>query len=117
MSINVYYLLLQGEVPDAWRDELKALTEAIGLGANEDKRKEERKTPLTGRPKTQYSESTGRLIPPPSRAMSRGFSRSGQRQERFMQNMAEQFNMEAPDMEETVRNITLYYLTSSTVVK
>lgn len=35
---------------------------------------------LPERPKTQYSETTGRLIPPPSRAMSRGASRQASRQ-------------------------------------
>ncbi len=51
---------------DAWRDELRALTDAIGGGPP-------KREKATARPRTsQYSAETGRLIPPPSRAMSRG---------------------------------------------
>ena len=49
------------------------------------------------RPKTQYSETTGRLIPPPSRAMSRGPSRGASRQGRMgqLQHIAAEPDMEA----------------------
>ena len=65
-------LICTGSGNEAWRDELKALTNALGIGP-----KQQEPTPPgglkpeTGRPKTQYSETTGRLLPPPSRAMSR----------------------------------------------
>lgn len=52
------------------------------------------------RPKsTMYSPETGRLIPPPSRAMSRGFSRRGQR-ERYLGHL--QHIAAEPDMETVV---------------
>lgn len=86
-------------VTEAWRDELKALTDAL-----RDNQTEPPKQPkLQERPKTQYSETTGRLIPPPSRAMSRGPSRQcshqGQRDlyQRNFQHIAEN-----PDMESQV---------------
>jgi len=63
-------------VTEAWRDELKALTDAIKESKMEQAQQEPK---LPERPKTQYSETTGRLIPPPSRAMSRGPSRQGSR--------------------------------------
>lgn len=56
---------------------------------------------LYNRPKTsQYSAETGRLIPPPSRAMSRGPSRAGSRMS-FMNKF--QHITEDPDHENMVR--------------
>ncbi|XP_045214235.2 protein TBATA-like isoform X2 [Mercenaria mercenaria] len=90
-------------VTEAWRDELKALTDAL-----QEAQPEQPKEPkLLERPKTQYSETTGRLIPPPSRAMSRGSSRHGSRQgsragqrDMFQRNF--QHITEDPDMESHV---------------
>ncbi|GFO23518.1 protein spatial [Plakobranchus ocellatus] len=81
-------------VTEAWRDELKTFTRALGLGEEEQPgqvnsappndilqapprspRKDEETRPRS----TMYSPETGRLIPPPSRAMSRGVSRRGAR--------------------------------------
>lgn len=55
---------------------MKSLTDAIKQFEPEPPKEQK----LPERPKTQYSETTGRLIPPPSRAMSRGASRLGSRQ-------------------------------------
>ena len=86
-------------VTEAWRDELRALTEAV-QHTKEQKAKaaeeEER------RPKTQYSAETGRLIPPPSRAMSRGGSRGGNRGMGQFQHI-----MEEPDTESMVSGTTV----------
>lgn len=79
-------------VTEAWRDELRALTEAIGVSNNNLPKISDGRPlkPTTsdghrsrmatvgegGRPRTtQYSANTGRLIPPPSRAMSRQVGR------------------------------------------
>lgn len=90
-------------VTEAWRDELKALTDAI----KEVEAEKPKEPKLPERPKTQYSETTGRLIPPPSRAMSRGSSRQGSRQgsragqrDLFQRNF--QHIAEDPDMESHV---------------
>lgn len=90
-------------VTEAWRDELKALTDA--LKEVEPEQPKEQKLPE--RPKTQYSETTGRLIPPPSRAMSRASSRQGSRQgsragQRDLYQRNFQHIMEDPDMESHV---------------
>ena len=96
---NVFYLV---PVTEAWRDELKALTDAIK------DYQPEKPAPKAEpeRPKTQYSETTGRLIPPPSRAMSRGASRQASRQgSRGGQRTALgalQHIMENPDIETVV---------------
>jgi len=63
-------------VTDSWKDELRNLTEKAGLGLPTEIKKFEEAQPKRT---TVYSADTGRLIPPPSRAMSRGFSRSQQR--------------------------------------
>ncbi|WAQ96563.1 TBATA-like protein [Mya arenaria] len=91
-------------VTESWRDELKALTDAIKETKFEQQMEEPK---MPERPKTQYSETTGRLIPPPSRAMSRGMSRQGSRmgsrqggRDPFQRNM--EHIMEDPDMESQV---------------
>ncbi|KAK3787617.1 hypothetical protein RRG08_034320 [Elysia crispata] len=85
-------------VTEAWRDELKSFTKALGLEDGEQQkptnglppndilqapprspRKDEEARPRS----TMYSPDTGRLIPPPSRAMSRGVSRKGSRGAQF----------------------------------
>ena len=91
-------------VTESWRDELKSLTDALKDVPQEPAMIEPR---IPERPKTQYSETTGRLIPPPSRAMSRGMSRQASRQgsrqghndvlQRNFQHIAED-----PDMESQV---------------
>ncbi|KAK3594384.1 hypothetical protein CHS0354_009677 [Potamilus streckersoni] len=81
-------------VTEAWRDELKKLTDGLQLEAQQPN-VQEKKEPE--RPKTQYSETTGRIIPPPSRALSRGRSRSGSRLEQRMGNF--QHIATEPDME------------------
>lgn len=87
-------------VTEAWRDELKALTDAL-KEVEPEKPKEPK---LPERPKTQYSETTGRLIPPPSRAMSRASSRQASRQgsrqgQRALDQRNFQHIVEDPDME------------------
>lgn len=99
------------DVPEVWRDELKQLVAQCGLqqpqemtrGVDEAAAARQR-TPQTARPKTQYSESTGRLIPPPSRAMSRGFSRQSRRGD-AIRTAAQEMNMETPDAESMVSRI------------
>ncbi|XP_076459877.1 protein TBATA-like isoform X2 [Babylonia areolata] len=68
-------------VTEAWRDELKRFAEQLGDGVTLTKDPAKDSLPKDEeRPRTTlYSQETGRLIPPPSRAMSRGHSRRGQR--------------------------------------
>ena len=80
---------------EAWRDELHALTNALGV-----EHKKHQPAPIGGRPKTQYSETTGRLIPPPSRAMSRGGLMS--RREQAGTGTLHNFGVEEPDTEQMV---------------
>ena len=83
-------------VTEAWRDELRALSEAAGLrGLHQHQPRRESDRPRT----TQYSAETGRLIPPPSRAMSRQGSRAGRR-DQFMNHL--QHISEEPDSENMV---------------
>nr|KAG5707700.1 hypothetical protein BaRGS_003275 [Batillaria attramentaria] len=88
-------------VTEAWRDELKRFTEQLGVdeqprdGLNV-RREEEQPRPRT----TMYSPDTGRLIPPPSRAMSRGASRRGYQADRFLGPL--QHIAAEPDLENTV---------------
>lgn len=84
-------------VTERWRDELKHLTEAIGLPEQQEKPQQPKELE---RPRTQYSEKTGRLIPPPSRAMSRGQSRGQSRGGQPMPNL--QHIAAEPDMESMV---------------
>ncbi|XP_012944195.1 protein TBATA [Aplysia californica] len=67
-------------VTEAWRDELSAFTQKLNLdnevpapASASGPKPEEEQRPRS----TMYSPETGRLIPPPSRAMSRGGSRRG----------------------------------------
>ncbi|KAL8565007.1 hypothetical protein ACOMHN_003383 [Nucella lapillus] len=90
-----------GMVPitEAWRDELKRFTDQLGDVSLKDPAKDclprEEEKPRA----SMYSQETGRLIPPPSRAMSRGNSRRGQR----MPNLgAFSHIVPAPDMENMV---------------
>ncbi len=64
-------------ITESWRDELRDMTERAGLGLPKEEPKEQpvKRTSV-------YSAETGRLIPPPSRAMSRGFSRQSRNRER-----------------------------------
>lgn len=71
-------------VTERWRDELKQLTDAVGLP---DPQQQPEKPRELERPRTQYSEKTGRIIPPPSRAMSRGQSRGQSRGGRPLANL------------------------------
>ena len=108
----INFFLLTVPVTEAWRDELKALTDAL-----KEYQPQQPAAPKSEpeRPKTQYSETTGRLIPPPSRAMSRGASRQASRQGSrqgqrpgplgVLQHIAEN-----PDIENMVRNISLKFL-------
>ncbi|XP_032825097.2 protein TBATA-like isoform X1 [Petromyzon marinus] len=54
---------------DAWRDELRELTERAGFLARREKKPQPEGPAL--RPGTRYSLATGRIVPPPSRAASR----------------------------------------------
>ncbi|XP_025095180.1 protein TBATA-like isoform X1 [Pomacea canaliculata] len=90
-------------VTETWRDELLRFTQALTNGADltvadvaaKDKKADDE------RPKTTvYSPETGRIIPPPSRALSRnGASRRAQR-DRFLGNL--QHIAAEPDMENMV---------------
>ncbi|XP_078469488.1 protein TBATA-like [Lampetra planeri] len=55
---------------DAWRDELRELTERAGFLARREKKPQQPEGPAL-RPGTRYSLATGRIVPPPSRAASR----------------------------------------------
>ncbi|KAK3089659.1 hypothetical protein FSP39_005440 [Pinctada imbricata] len=83
-------------VTEAWRNELAALTRALGAEPDDVTAQKDPTQPME-RPKTMYSETTGRLIPPPSRAMSRGQSRQASRQGRMgqLQHIAAEPDMEA----------------------
>ncbi|KAI8521394.1 hypothetical protein Bbelb_011480 [Branchiostoma belcheri] len=63
---------------NSWRDELKDIVEKAGLAPPTEQELKDRD--LLPKRQTKYSEETGRLIPPPSRAMSRQASRQGSRQ-------------------------------------
>ncbi|XP_064618181.1 protein TBATA-like [Liolophura sinensis] len=72
-------------VTEAWRDELRSLAQAAGFLQE----KQEAPNPdIERRPQTMYSSETGRLIPPPSRAMTRGGSRWGNRFPAALQHIA-----------------------------
>ncbi|XP_050391285.1 protein TBATA isoform X2 [Patella vulgata] len=62
-------------VTESWRDQLKMFTDQLNGDDNVVGVKREEDRPRT----TMYSRDTGRIIPPPSRAMSRHASRRGQR--------------------------------------
>ena len=104
VSIINHHCFLVG-ANEAWHDELKALTEALGVAQSNQLPPVSQK-PETGRPKTQYSETTGRLLPPPSRGMSRSGgsrmgSRMGQRDAAFSAAMAS-MGAQEPDTEDMV---------------
>ncbi|XP_006822050.1 uncharacterized protein LOC100377392 [Saccoglossus kowalevskii] len=79
-------------VTDSWKDELKFMTEKAGLGWNDELKKfqakDQKRTAV-------YSADTGRLIPPPSRAMSRGYSRQQQRKKELFHHIAAEADNEA----------------------
>lgn len=60
---------------------MRQLTEAAGLNLPVKKEETEEKRPRT----SVYSSETGRLLPPPSRAMTRQGSRAGKRQQLMQQ--------------------------------
>ncbi|XP_070544383.1 protein TBATA-like isoform X2 [Ptychodera flava] len=79
-------------VTDSWKDELRSLTEKAGLGLPTDIKKHEESQPKRT---SVYSADTGRLLPPPSRAMSRGASRQQQRKLDLYHHIAAQQDNEA----------------------
>ncbi|XP_059140441.1 protein TBATA-like [Physella acuta] len=82
-------------VTEAWRDELAEFTKNLLLQEEPVKQKpEEEKRPRT----SVYSPDTGRLIPPPSRAMTRGGSRRGHQ---FVGGNFQHISAD-PDLENTV---------------
>ncbi|XP_061175197.1 protein TBATA-like isoform X2 [Saccostrea echinata] len=87
-------------VTEQWRDELHQLTKAIGLTPEELAPKKPQPPGLLDRPKTQYSETTGRIIPPPSRAMSRGKTGSRNGRDKYYGNL--QHIAPEPDVEAMV---------------
>ncbi|KAI0217165.1 Protein TBATA [Lamellibrachia satsuma] len=92
-----------GQAGDAWRDELRALTDAIGIPSSDIIKPMPRREPPTPPPRprtTEYSTETGRLIPPPSRAMSRHASRQGRREQLFSQ--WQQVTGQQPEVEDMV---------------
>ncbi|XP_077206613.1 protein TBATA isoform X2 [Paroedura picta] len=70
-------MLTIGSLSEAWRDELRELTARL-RAASFTKKKEATQKPQR---ETQYSEETGRLIPPSSRATTRHSSRRVHRNE------------------------------------
>ncbi|XP_052688365.1 protein TBATA-like isoform X4 [Crassostrea angulata] len=87
-------------VTEQWRDELQQLTKAIGFGTDELAPQKPQAPGVPERPKTQYSETTGRIIPPPSRAMSRGKTGSRQGRDKYFGTL--QHIAPEPDMETMV---------------
>ena len=103
--ITITYLLRLVPVTEQWRDELQQLTKAIGFGTDEMAPPKPQAPGVPERPKTQYSETTGRIIPPPSRAMSRGKTGSRQGRDKYygtLQHIAPE-----PDMETMVNTCNL----------
>ncbi|BFZ02914.1 hypothetical protein BsWGS_05953 [Bradybaena similaris] len=74
-------------VTETWRNELTAFTRALGVDeilADNKAAAAASKPASEGRKRsTVYSPETGRIIPPPSRAVSRGQSRRGQGNQQF----------------------------------
>ncbi|XP_022112203.1 protein TBATA-like isoform X2 [Acanthaster planci] len=81
---------------DLWREELRQLTEKAGLGLPKEIKEQQEAQPKRT---SVYSADTGRLIPPPSRAMSRGFSRQKQRPRELFHHIAPEVDQEALVME------------------
>ena len=79
------YLSIVVPVTDRWRDELRTITEQAGLGLPNEIKEAQAEQPKRT---SVYSAETGRLIPPPSRAMSRGVSRQKQRDHDLMYHIA-----------------------------
>lgn len=96
----VFILLYIVPVTEQWRDELQHLTKTLGLDFEEVVPKKPQAPGATERPRTQYSETTGRIIPPPSRAMSRGRTVSRQGGDKYYGNL--QHIAAEPDMETMV---------------
>jgi len=65
------YVMLVVPVSEPWRKELQEIAAAAGLTPRE------QPAPEPVKRKSLYSAETGRLIPPPSRMVSRGISRVG----------------------------------------
>ena len=122
------------DAPDRWEEELRAITEAV-LSAPPPPPAQTVPAKPPSRQKTQYSATTGeqghsgehyfeyniifrtpsiksfdlnlgRLIPPPSRAMSRGASRS-QKRDQVMNSMAAQFLGADPQPEAKVSQFSM----------
>ncbi|XP_038062082.1 protein TBATA-like isoform X2 [Patiria miniata] len=81
---------------DLWREELRQLTDKAGLGLPKEIKEQQEAQPKRT---SVYSADTGRLIPPPSRAMSRGFSRQKQRPRDLFHHIAPEVDQEALVME------------------
>jgi hypothetical protein len=101
--LNCDFILYIVPVTEQWRDELQNLTKALGLGVEEMAPKKSQAPGVMERPKTQYSETTGRIIPPPSRAMSRGRIGSRQGRDKYYGNL--QHIAPEPDMETMVSQV------------
>lgn len=95
-------------VTEQWRDELQQLTKAIGFGTDELAPQKPQAPGVPERPKTQYSETTGRIIPPPSRAMSRGKTGSRQGRDKYFGTL--QHIAPEPDMETMVSHFTQVFV-------
>ncbi|XP_041485184.1 uncharacterized protein LOC121431649 isoform X5 [Lytechinus variegatus] len=72
-------------VTDKWRDELREITEQAGFGLPKEIKQAQAEQPKRT---SVYSADTGRLIPPPSRAMTRGASRQKHEQHDLMYHIA-----------------------------
>lgn len=85
-------------VTETWRDELANFTKSLGLDVELGQPPKDEET----RPRTTvYSPETGRLIPPPSRAMSRSGSRKGRGQQQFIGGNFQHISAD-PDLENIV---------------
>ena len=88
----VYFLRCIVPITDLWREELRQLTEKAGMGLPKEIKEQQEVQP---RRTSVYSAETGRLLPPPSRAMSRGFSRQKQRPRDLFQHIVPEMDQEA----------------------
>ncbi|CAL1527451.1 unnamed protein product [Lymnaea stagnalis] len=88
-------------VTETWRDELANFTKSLGLDGELSQQPQD-KQDVEVRPRsTMYSPETGRLIPPPSRAMSRSGSRKGRGQQQFIGGNFQHISAD-PDLENIV---------------
>ncbi|XP_074648369.1 protein TBATA-like isoform X2 [Tubulanus polymorphus] len=81
-------------VTESWRDELREFTEKALIPPPSPEKQKPRTQDNERHTKTQYSANTGRLIPPASRAMSRGRTGTRHKFRRELEHIIEEGNME-----------------------